>query len=62
MEKVVSNVEYTEELLKEFNRLHNRYSTRVLDKFVNVLATIIFICDLIILCVLGITGFDITLI
>ncbi len=62
MEKVICEVEYTEELLKEFNRLHNKYTSRVLDKFVNIMAIITFICDLIILFLAGVTELDFSLI
>ncbi len=62
MEKVTSKVEYTEELLKEFNRIHNRYTTRILDKFVNVMACITFLCDILILWAVGLEAFNLNLI
>lgn len=62
MEKVICKVEYTEELLKEFNRLHNKYTSRILDKFVNVMAVIMFVCDLVILFLEGFSGLDISLV
>ena len=62
MEKVTSNVEYTEELLKEFNRLHNRYSTRILDKFVSVMVWVTIVCDILILWAVGFEAFNLNLI
>jgi hypothetical protein len=62
VEKVICKVEYTEELLKEFNRLHNKYTSRILDKFVNVMAVIMFVCDLVILFLEGFSGLDISLV
>ncbi len=62
MEKVTSNVEYTEELLKEFNRIHNRYSTRILDKFVSVMVWITIVCDILILWAVGFEAFNLNLI
>ena len=62
MEKVTSTVEYTEELLKEFNRLHNRYSTRIIDKFVGIMVWVTVVCDILILWTVGFEAFNLNLI